>query len=370
MRGHHAARAPVEARPVESLIEEPPLCRGRRHRGTPLGHRGRAAPNASRKPTVPQLYFLSSLGRRSERLPPLRDALWAAEAAVLERLTRAVTAGDPDAASDLGARLGRLAGPRLRKHRHVLANLRMAFPRLPPHRLEAMASDVWGSIGRTLVEHGLLDRIGDPAEGRVRLVDMGGLEAVRGSGRPGVFVSAHLGNWNLLPLLAARTSVPLAVVYRQQTNPRIERLLQGWRSTPGCRFLEVKEASRALPRELRQGRSVGLLIDQRYDRGELIPFFGAPAYTTVVPARLACRLGLPLVPVQVERRRGASFVVTVHRPVPRDPGLDDEEAAARAMTARVNELFARWIVARPDQWVCAKRRWPRMREFRSRELPA
>jgi KDO2-lipid IV(A) lauroyltransferase len=260
---------------------------------------------------VPQRYLLSSLSRPIEWLPPLRDALWAAEARVLERLMRAAAAGDPDAASDLGARLGRLAGPRLRKHRHVVANLRMAFPGLPPHRLEAMAGDVWGAIGRTLVEHALLDRIGDPAEGRVRLVDMGGLEAVRGGGRPGVFVSAHLGNWNLLPLVAARAGVPLAVVYRRQTNPRIERLMQGWRSTLGARFLEVKEASRALPRELRRGRSVGLLIDQRYDRGELIPFFGTPAYTTVVPARLACRLELPLIPVRVERRRGASFVVTV-----------------------------------------------------------
>ena len=43
-------------------------------------------------------------------------------------------------------------------------------------------------------------------------------------------------------------------------------------------------------RELQQGRSVGLLMDQRYDRGEKIPFFGVPATTTLVPARLALRL--------------------------------------------------------------------------------
>ena len=115
---------------------------------------------------------------------------------------------------------------------------------------------------------------------------MGGLEAVRSSGRPGVFVSAHLANWNLLPLAATRAGLPLAAVYRRQSNPHIERLMQGWQSTPGCRFLEVRR---------RRGRScascgrgaAGLLIDQRYDRGELIPF-GTPAYTTVAPARLAC----------------------------------------------------------------------------------
>ena len=68
-------------------------------------------------------------------------------------------------------------------------------------------------------------------------------------------------------------------------------------------------------RELQQGRSVGLLTDQRYDRGEKVPFFGVPATTTLVPARLALRLNVPLIPTRIERRDGARFVITVHRPV-------------------------------------------------------
>src|SRR5215211_8200562 len=114
-----------------------------------------------------------------------------------------------------------------------------------------------------------------------------------------------------------------------------------------------------MPRELQRGRSVGLLMDQRYDRGVAVPFFGRPAPTTLVPAQLALRLGVPLVPVRVERRGGAArFVITVHRPVEPEAGLDPKEAAV-GMTARVNQLFARWIAAAPDQWCCAKRRWPR-----------
>ncbi len=82
-------------------------------------------------------------------------------------------------------------------------------------------------------------------------------------------------------------------------------------------------------RELQQGRSVGLLIDQRYDRGEKVPFFGVPATTTVVPARLALRLDLPLIPVRVERRDGARFVITVQRPVEPEPGLEPEASPLR-----------------------------------------
>lgn len=303
---------------------------------------------------------MSPLGRRIDRLPGLRDLLWRIEGDVLARLWRGLGAGDVDAASARGERLGRLLGPRLRKQRHVLANLATAFPAWPKVRVEAMAARVWGTAGRVLVEYACLPRICDPAEGRVHVVDLGGLAHVLGSGRPGIFVAPHLANWNLLPLAAIRAGLPLSVVYRRQSNPVIEELMTGWREALGCGFFEVGEASRAMLRELQQGRSVGLLTDQRFDRGVKLPFFGQPAITTIAPARLALRLRVPLIPARIERRQGARFVITVHRPVeaPRSP---DAEAAAADMTTRVNELFARWIAAAPDQWLCVKRRWPRRR---------
>jgi KDO2-lipid IV(A) lauroyltransferase len=303
---------------------------------------------------------MPSLARRLDALPRLRDALWDLEAAVLDRAWRAAAARDPDAASELGWRLGRRLGPLSHKHKHVLANLRIAFPGWLPQRVDAVAREIWGSIGRTLIEYPLLERICDPAEGRVRVVDLGGLEAIRRSGRPGIFVSAHVGNWNLLPLAAVRSDLPLSVVYRRQSNPLIERLMGRWRATLPCTFLEVDEATRPLLRELQRGCSVGLVMDQRYDRGAKVPFFGVPATTTPIPARLAVRLGLPLVPAQVRRLRGARFAVLIHRPIPAPADLDGE-ATALAMTAAINEQFARWITGAPEQWQCAKRRWPRQR---------
>jgi KDO2-lipid IV(A) lauroyltransferase len=307
---------------------------------------------------VPHLHFLGALGRRIDRVPALRDRLWRLEAATLERVWRALGAGDPDTVSARGERLGRLIGPRLRKQRHVLFNLATAFPDWPAVRVEAVATRVWGAVGRTMLEHACLGQIGDPAAGRVRVVDLGGLEHVRRTGRPGIFVASHLANWNMLPMAAAHVGLPLTVVYRRQSNPRIEALMTEWRAALGCDFLEVAEASRGMLRELRRGRSVGLLVDQRYDRGVAVPFFGRPAPTTLVPARLALRLGVPLIPARIERRGGARFVITVHRPIEPMSELGLEEAAV-GMTIRVNQLFERWIAAAPDQWYCAKRRWPR-----------
>ena len=310
---------------------------------------------------MPQLYLMSSLSRQIDRIPALRDSLWRLEAGFLERILRAGAAGDADAASDRGERFGRLIGPHLRKHQHILFNLRTAFPTMPQRTIETTAGRIWGAIGRTMVEYALLNQICDPVSGRVRVLDLGGVAHLKRTGRPGIFVSAHLANWNLLPLAAGLSGVPLTVVYRRQSNPAIERLMDDWRAALGCGFLEVKEASRPMLRELQQGRSVGLLMDQRYDLGREVPFFGVPANTSVVPARLALRLGVPLIPARIERRGSARFVITVQRPIEPEPGLSEEDAAF-AMTARVNELFARWITAAPDQWLCAKRRWPRPRK--------
>ena len=48
---------------------------------------------------------------------------------------------------------------------------------------------------------------------------------------------------------------------------------------------------RALIRELGSGRSVGLVVDNRYDEGEWVPFFGIDTPTLTTPARLALRFG-------------------------------------------------------------------------------
>lgn len=310
---------------------------------------------------MPQLFVMNSLARQLDALPALKGAIWDVEAAIVERAWRAAARRDPDSASNLGAWLGQAIGPRTYKHRHVVANLRTAFPHWLALEAESVARQVWASIGRTLLEYPVLEQVCDQRMGRVRLVDLGGLDTIRRSGRPGIFVGGHLANWNLLPLAASWCDLPLTVIYRQQSNPLVERLMAGWRDSLGCTFLEVGAAMRPLIRELHRGRSIGLLMDQRYDRGEKIPFFGRPATTTLVPARLAVRLGLPLIPTRVQRLEGARFVITVYRPVNVDGAVLDEETAARQMTATVNRLFARWIADAPGQWLCTKRRWPRER---------
>ena len=114
---------------------------------------------------------------------------------------------------------------------------------------------------------------------------------------------------------------------------------------------------RALIKGLENREHLGMLIDQKYNEGVLVPFLGQDAMTTDAPAALAIRFKVPIVPARVERMSGAYFRVTVLPPM-LVPDTGDIEADKKRLTEDINELFSDWIVDRPEQWLWLHRRWP------------
>ncbi len=174
-----------------------------------------------------------------------------------------------------------------------------------------------------------------------------------------ILVAAHLSKWEIAPAAGVSTGIPLKFVYSPMQNPRLDRMLRRKRESLGLDLISKKQGIRAFVRQLQGGGSIGLLADQRSDRGELVPFFGAEMLTTVVPARLALRYDCDLVPVRVERLGGAHFRVAFHEPIrPDDEGADEPQKTLQ-MTRQVNELFEAWIREQPAEWFCSKRKWPK-----------
>jgi Kdo2-lipid IVA lauroyltransferase/acyltransferase len=174
-----------------------------------------------------------------------------------------------------------------------------------------------------------------------------------------VFVSAHVGNWELSAAAAGRQGIPITVIYAPSRNPFIDRMLRRRREALGCRLVSLDEGARPLLRELAERRSVGLVVDTRDDDGLPIPFFGHDKWTTVAPARLALRFGCDLIPVRVERLGKARFRLTVYEAVRPDTALASDKDQAVQMMREVNRLFEAWIREDPRQWLCIKRAWPR-----------
>jgi Kdo2-lipid IVA lauroyltransferase/acyltransferase len=311
--------------------------------------------------TVFKVTFVSRMDVHNKGRKPraLRAYAWFAEAAFVAGFWLLVRCMPPARAAATGRKLFRWLGPRSGKQRFVRGNLEQAFPDLGAAGLDNLCRDVWGNFGAVLAEYphlhvfaatggaGLATDIHIDAETRAVIADA----------RPAVYVTAHLANWELAGLAITGAGVPLSVVYAPQGNPLLDRMLQAARRALGCRFIGKHYALRKLMRELRRGRSVGILSDQRVDSGEPVPFFGRHALTVTTPAWLALRLQCPLIPVQIVRTAEARYRVVIHKPVACGHAAADAEAVLQ-LTARLNQLFESWIRQRPEQWLCMRRRWP------------
>jgi KDO2-lipid IV(A) lauroyltransferase len=306
-----------------------------------------------------KLLLGNTLRKGVDRSVALRNLMWSIEAGMLASLWKVSSWLPPDRASSAGRRLMRVVGPRNDKTRKFKENLLVAFPELDEAGLTALIREAWGNLGSVMAEYPHLATIcHGEADQRLQTIIKGDIEALKG-GRPAIFVGAHLSNWEVSAAAIARLGVRLTVLYTPMHNPKVDRLLLSKRQALGCGLLGRDEATREMLRLLHQGQSLGLLVDQRVDSGEPVPFFGRDKMTTLIPARLALRFGCDLVPVQVERLAGARFRVTVHEPVEPAQGLTDDRAKQLDMMGKVNGLFERWIRARPQDWVCTKRRWPK-----------
>ncbi len=216
---------------------------------------------------------------------------------------------------------------------------------------------MWRNLGAVFAEYPHLGRI--TAE-RIEAECHPGAREILERGRQAIYVSGHLGNWELAASAIAREGVPLSVVYTPFDDAPLDACIARFRTQLGCEMLEKSEAARGMIRAWSRGRSLGLVADQRVDDGVALPLFGEPAWTSTTPARLALRFGAPMVPMCVERLPRARFRVRFDAPIEPPAGQASREAA-EAMTATFLERLEGWILAHPEQWMCTKRRWPKRR---------
>jgi KDO2-lipid IV(A) lauroyltransferase len=107
---------------------------------------------------------------------------------------------------------------------------------------------------------------------------------------------------------------------------------------------------------LDEGKHVGMLVDQRFGRGPRVPFFGRPAASNPLIARLARRFDCPVHGARAIRLPGGRFRLELTESVtlPRDASGRVDVAAA---TALMNRIIEGWVREYPGQWLWMHRRW-------------
>jgi KDO2-lipid IV(A) lauroyltransferase len=276
----------------------------------------------------------------------------------------AMRAMPTDRASALGGALARWIGPKLPVNRIAADNIACAFPELGAAERAEILRQSWDNLGRMAFEYAHIDRIAafdlaDPENSRIKVPPetVAGFMRMRDDGLPALIFAAHLANWELPAVVAASQGMEATALYRTPNNRFVARRILRLRSgLMGQLVSGGRDAPFQLAAALGRGRHVGMLVDQRFGRGVKVPFFGRPATTNTLLARLARHVDCPVYGVRAIRLPNSQFRMELTGPIdlPRDPdGQIDLAGAMAAITAVVEG----WVRDQPGQWLWMHRRW-------------
>jgi KDO2-lipid IV(A) lauroyltransferase len=287
-----------------------------------------------------------------------RDLGWRLEAAAFAGFIGLMRLLGPDRASALGGWLLKALGPLTGTQKTVTRNLRIAFPEMGEVERAALIKAQWEQTGRTFAETAVMDRL-TPASGRIEIVGMERLHAIRDSGRPVVFASGHLANFELMAAVILASGVPCQITYRAANNPYVDAQIREARARYGVKLFAPKggDGARELLNGLQRGESVALMNDQKFSEGPEVTFFGQPVNAAPGPSRLALRFGTVIQPMSVVRLPGVRFRVTAHEPIVLEDTGDRPGDIARGVQAITSFVEAR-VREKPEDWFWVHKRWP------------
>lgn len=251
-----------------------------------------------------------------------------------------------------------LAHVRLR--RTGMRNLALALPQKTRGERRRILRGTFTSLGRQLAEVCLFPRYTRENVGHVVVYDgFENYERALARGKGVLFLTAHLGGWELSAFTHSLHGHPLHIVMRPLDNPYLDRLLRQYRTLHGNTTVDKDDFVRGLLSAMKAGETVGLLMDTNMTppQGVFVDFFGVPACTASGLARIALRTGAAVVPGftiwdSVLRKYRLRFdpPVELHR-------TGNDEADVVSNTARFTKIIEDYVRRYPEQWLWVHRRW-------------
>jgi KDO2-lipid IV(A) lauroyltransferase len=274
-------------------------------------------------------------------------------------------------AARIGAWIGGLGYRPFGVRRDVVERqVRAAFPGLAEDEVLRIARASYESLGRTTIETALL-----PAYSREQVLGMFDrvegwdvVERAHAGGRGILFVTGHLGNWELGGSYVAARGIPFEAVTRRMQNPLFDRYITETRRRIGMTVIPDAEAVRRVPRAARDGHAIAFVVDQGAAglASTWVPFFGRYAKTPRGPAVFALRLGAPVVFGAALRQPSGRYVMHFEEVVVEPTG--DREADVDRIVAAYTSTLERWVRRAPEQYFWHHRRWKHQRAGTPPEL--
>ena len=248
--------------------------------------------------------------------------------------------------------------PKLRKIAEF--NLQLAFPEWADAQRAATLRGMVRSLGWMAAEFARMPRY--TRENIEEVIVLDGNENFLDGQRRGkgvLFLTAHMGAWELSSYAHALYGYPLHYMARPLDNARLDALVNRYRGLSGNKPIFKNESARAMLKILRETGTVGILADQNTlpEEGAFVDFFGTPACTTTGIARVALHTGAAVVPGYAVWDESSQKYRLRFEPPMELVRTGDAERDILENTQRFAKVTEEIIRKYPEQWVWVHARW-------------
>ena len=256
--------------------------------------------------------------------------------------------------SDLGFFIGRTIGPIFKSKKIIIQNIKKANIKHSDNPSQ-IASNVLGNYGRIFAEYVYLKKFrNDELKKYVSIDGLEHLENLKKNNKKAVFISGHFNNFELMAMEIEKAGIDLAAIYRPLNNIFLNKTMEQIRKENICKnqIKKGRAGSREIIKNLTEGKSIALMIDQRVREGEKVKFFNNLATTTTIPAQLVRKYNCELVPIYIERKKSNYFKIYISKPI-----KVSKTKSVLEITEFLNQVLEKMILKNVDQWIWTHDRW-------------
>jgi len=238
-------------------------------------------------------------------------------------------------------------------------NLELVFADKSRSERTKILRGVFTSLGRQLAEVCLYRRYTQENVSKIVVYEgFENYERALARGKGVLFLTAHLGAWELSAFAHSLYGYPLGVLMRPLDNPYLDRLVRTYRTLHGNKTVD-KDFARGLIAAMRKGETVGALMDTNMiaSQGVFVDFFGTQACTATGVARVALRTDAAVVPGFTIWDPMLKKYRLRFDPAAKLIRTGDTEADVVANTALFTKIIEDYVRRYPDQWLWVHRRW-------------
>ena len=216
---------------------------------------------------------------------------------------------------------------------------------------------MWTNYGKTFVEYLYLKKFRNK-NSHIKIKGEEILNKIKENNKPVIFVSGHFANFELMSMELTKKKINLATIYRPLNNFFLNPFMKYIRKKYICQN-QIKKGLAGVKDSInyiKNNFSIALMIDQRVSEGKRLPFFEYMALTTTLPAQMALKFNLDIVPIYIARKANDNFEMEIYQPI---QSLDNQDAETNKlnMSIKLNKILEGMISRDPEQWIWTHNRW-------------